>query len=157
MTMRFGGESMIVGPRGRVYASLENEPDMKMDARKAAEALKPAGKEAAAIAVPATNSDDNKTDNKTDNKAENKAEVPAPASATPVAPAQDAQAAAAPSAATVAVIAGKKPEVAKDSQTVAEGYCVARIDLDEVRRYREEYQTLQARQPTIYKAVVRRY
>ncbi len=45
------------------------------------------------------------------------------------------------------------PEIVKS----AEGYCVARIDLDEVRRYREEFQTLQARQPTVYRAVVRKY
>ena len=38
-----------------------------------------------------------------------------------------------------------------------EGYCVARIDLDEVRRWREEFQTLQSRQPTVYRAVVRKY
>jgi hypothetical protein len=34
---------------------------------------------------------------------------------------------------------------------------VARIDLDEVRRFREEFQILQARQPTAYKPIVRRY
>jgi hypothetical protein len=34
---------------------------------------------------------------------------------------------------------------------------VARIDLDEVRRYREEFQTIQARQPTVYKMIVKRY
>ncbi len=38
-----------------------------------------------------------------------------------------------------------------------EGYCVARVDLDEVRKCREEFQTLQARQPAVYKALVRRY
>jgi hypothetical protein len=34
---------------------------------------------------------------------------------------------------------------------------VARIDLAEVRQRREEFQTLQNRQPDTYKAVVRKY
>lgn len=38
-----------------------------------------------------------------------------------------------------------------------EGYAVARIDLDEVRRVREESQILQCRQPTAYRALVRKY
>lgn len=38
-----------------------------------------------------------------------------------------------------------------------EGYCVARVDLDEVRKCREEFQTLQTRQPTVYRALVKRY
>src|SRR5258708_12762490 len=34
VTMKFGGESMIVGPRGRVYASLETEaPAPKVDGK----------------------------------------------------------------------------------------------------------------------------
>jgi predicted amidohydrolase len=46
-----------------------------------------------------------------------------------------------------------------DSETGAplEGFAVARIDLDEVRRNREEYQLIQNRQPTVYKSIVRRY
>jgi predicted amidohydrolase len=38
-----------------------------------------------------------------------------------------------------------------------EGYVVARIDLDEVRRFREEFQFFQLRQPQSYRAVVKRY
>lgn len=38
-----------------------------------------------------------------------------------------------------------------------EGYVVTRIDLDEVRKYREEFQFIQNRQPTTYKSIVRRY
>jgi predicted amidohydrolase len=38
-----------------------------------------------------------------------------------------------------------------------EGYVVARVDLDEVRQYREEYQFFQCRQPQTYRAVVRKY
>ena len=72
VTLNFGGESMIVGPRGKVYASLAEEKD---------------------------------------------------------------------------------PE----SGEPREGYCVARVDLDEVRKCREEYQTLQTRQPTAYRTIVKKY
>ncbi len=72
VTLNFGGESMIVGPRGKTYASLADEKD---------------------------------------------------------------------------------PE----SGEPREGYCVARIDLDEVRKCREEHQTLQSRQPTVYRSIVKRY
>jgi predicted amidohydrolase len=39
----------------------------------------------------------------------------------------------------------------------AEGYCVARIDLTEIRQRREEFQTLQNREPDSYKALVKKY
>src|SRR5436190_16198183 len=43
VTMNFGGESMIVGPRGRVYASLETEPEQKKEpVKEAAKAPAPA-------------------------------------------------------------------------------------------------------------------
>jgi predicted amidohydrolase len=45
----------------------------------------------------------------------------------------------------------------KEEDKPPEGYCVARIDLDEVRKFREQYQTLQSRQPTAYRTIVRRY
>jgi omega-amidase len=38
-----------------------------------------------------------------------------------------------------------------------EGYTIVRIDLDQVRKAREESQLLQSRQPTTYRAVVRKY
>ncbi|HYO89963.1 MAG TPA: carbon-nitrogen hydrolase family protein [Candidatus Limnocylindrales bacterium] len=38
-----------------------------------------------------------------------------------------------------------------------EGTAIARLDLDQVRESREEFQYIQNRQPTVYKAVVRRY
>lgn len=95
VTVTFGGESMIVGPRGKVHASLVTEADEK---EKEKEGEKKEGDE-----KPKTTSRSKKAD--------------AP----------------------------------------PEGYCVARIDLDEVKKYREEFQTLQARQPTVYRAVVRRY
>jgi predicted amidohydrolase len=72
VTLNFGGESMIVGPRGKTYASLAEEKD---------------------------------------------------------------------------------PE----SGDPREGYCVARVDLDEVRKCREEFQTLQSRHPTVYRSLVKRY
>ena len=72
VTLNFGGESMIVGPRGQIHASLADETD--------------------------------------------------PESGAPL-----------------------------------EGFAVARIDVDEVRKYREEYQFIQNRQPPVYKALVRKY
>ncbi|MBI3177044.1 MAG: hypothetical protein HYZ35_03545, partial [Chloroflexi bacterium] len=39
----------------------------------------------------------------------------------------------------------------------AEGYALARVDLSDVRRNREEFQTLQNREPDTYKAIVRKY
>ncbi|MBL8130761.1 MAG: carbon-nitrogen hydrolase family protein [Anaerolineae bacterium] len=72
VTLTFGGESMIVGPRGQIYATLAGETDEKTGAP-------------------------------------------------------------------------------------LEGFAVARIDIDEVRRSREEHQLIQNRQPTVYKTIVRRY
>lgn len=72
VTLTFGGESMVVGPRGQIHASLASETD--------------------------------------------------PTSGEPL-----------------------------------EGFAVARIDLDEVRKYREEFQFIQNRQPAVYKALVRKY
>jgi predicted amidohydrolase len=72
VTLNFGGESAVVGPRGQVHATLANETD--------------------------------------------------PTTGAPM-----------------------------------EGFAVARIDLDEVRKFREEYQFIQNRQPVVYKALVRKY
>ena len=72
VTLTFGGESMIVGPRGQIYATLASETD-------------------------------------------------------------------------------------PDTGEPLEGFVTARIDLDEVRRNREEFQLIQNRQPTVYKSIVRRY
>lgn len=93
VTLTFGGESMVVGPRGKKHASLTMADAGAKDAKK-----------------------EEKKD-------------------------------------------GEKPKVAakpKDDEA-PEGYCVARIDLDEVKKFREEYQTLQARQPSVYRAIVRKY
>ncbi|RMG88329.1 MAG: carbon-nitrogen hydrolase family protein [Chloroflexi bacterium] len=72
VTLNFGGESMIVGPRGQIYASLAEETD--------------------------------------------------PETGAPL-----------------------------------EGFAVARIDLDDVRKNREEYQFIQTRQPAVYRSIVRKY
>jgi predicted amidohydrolase len=72
VTISFGGESMIVGPRGQIYASLADETD-------------------------------------------------------------------------------------PDTGAPLEGFTVARIDLDLVRKNREEYQFIQNRQPAVYRSIVRKY
>ena len=89
VTLTFGGGSMIVGPRGKVHASLPTSLD-----------------------------EDKEADDKDKEKDQEKKD--------------------------------------KEKKTL-EGYCVARIDLDEVRMYREKFQSIQARKPTSYRAVVRRY
>lgn len=38
-----------------------------------------------------------------------------------------------------------------------EGFAVAKVDLDEVRKTREEYQFIQTRQPAVYRSIVRKY
>lgn len=97
VTLNFGGESMIVGPRGKVLASLPAElhEEPKKD----------------------KGDDDKKDEAKKDEKAATK----------------------------------------EKKEKFVEGYCVARIDLDEVKRHREERMTLQARQPTVYRNIVRKY
>ncbi len=45
--------------------------------------------------------------------------------------------------------------VVEDDQT--EGYCLVKIDLDEVRKTREESQLFPCRQPQSYRTVVRKY
>lgn len=106
VTIEFGGESMIVGPRGKVHAHLPGEdPDKK----------------------PKEDKKEKKEDKKDDTKAEEK---------------QD----------------DKKKSGKKDAKPEAmEGYAVARIDLDEIKRHREQRQTLQTRQPTAYRTLVRKY
>ncbi len=72
VTMTFGGDSMIIGPRGQIYASMADETD-------------------------------------------------------------------------------------PDTGEPMEGFVVARIDLDEVRKFREEYQFMQTRQPATYRTIVKKY
>jgi predicted amidohydrolase len=94
VTLTFGGESMIVGPRGKIHASLSNE----------------------------TSKESEKDDAKKDEEKQD-----------------------------------EKPAAKEKKEKFVEGYCVARIDLDEVKRHREERLTLQARQPTVYRNIVRKY
>ena len=54
-------------------------------------------------------------------------------------------------------IVGPKGKVYASVDEPSEGYAVARLDLDEVRQHREESQVLQCRQPTAYRAIVKRY
>ncbi len=72
VTLTFGGESLIVGPRGELYASLSEETD-------------------------------------------------------------------------------------EETGAPLEGFAVARIDLDDVRKYREEFQFIQTRQPATYRSIVKKY
>jgi predicted amidohydrolase len=55
------------------------------------------------------------------------------------------------------MVVGPRGQVYGTVDGQEEGYVVARIDLDEVRRYREEFQFFQCRQPQTYRAVVRKY
>jgi predicted amidohydrolase len=91
VTLTFGGESLIVGPRGKVFANLPGEEP-----------------------VPAKDSD-------------GKGEADA------------------------------KKKDDKPATQPKEGFCVASIDLDAIRKHREDRQTLQNRQPPIYRAIVRKY
>lgn len=203
VTMRFGGESMIVGPRGKVFAALEVEAEARKEwlreqeallaevqslrdanaaleaardaarkeaeqmieaARKAAEA---AIREAAPVAAGAEGESGATAAQARPAEQEGKA---------PIAAASNPEPAAQQNGSSKDSHEGKEGKASKDSRDSrdskdsrkaasepakkfepVEGYCVARIDLDEVRRYREEFQTLQARQPTVYRAIVRRY
>ncbi len=46
---------------------------------------------------------------------------------------------------------------AREAATQAEGYVAVKIELDAVRRMREEHQLFQLRQPTTYRTLVRKY
>ena len=91
VTLTFGGESLIVGPRGKVFANLPGEEPVKAK--------------------------------DSDGKAE----------------------------------ADAKKKDDKPATQPKEGYCLASIDLDAIRKHREDRQTLQNRQPPIYRAIVRKY
>jgi predicted amidohydrolase len=54
-------------------------------------------------------------------------------------------------------IIGPRGKMYADVSEPIEGYAVARIDLDNVRRVREENQILQCRQPGAYRALVKKY
>lgn len=107
VTIDFGGESMIVGPRGKVHAHIPGvDPDKKKKA---------ADKKAKSEKKDDAKAEEKKDDKKTSSKKKD-----------------------------------EKPEP-------NEGYAVARIDLDEIKRHREQRQTLQTRQPTAYRTLVKKY
>ena len=55
------------------------------------------------------------------------------------------------------MLVGPRGHVHTALDEAIEGYAVATVDLDEIRRAREENQLLQARQPAAYRALVRKY
>jgi predicted amidohydrolase len=55
------------------------------------------------------------------------------------------------------VYASLADEMDPETGQPIEGYVVAQIDLDEVRRYREEFQLFQCREPNSYRSVVKKY
>lgn len=55
------------------------------------------------------------------------------------------------------MIVGPRGQVYGALDTTEEGYVVARVDLDEVKRYREEFQFFQCRHPQTYRSVVKKY
>ncbi|UCC87345.1 MAG: carbon-nitrogen hydrolase family protein [Anaerolineales bacterium] len=55
------------------------------------------------------------------------------------------------------MIVGPRGDVYASMDEETEGYALAQVDLDEVRRLREEYQLIQLRQPATYRAIVRKY
>jgi predicted amidohydrolase len=60
-----------------------------------------------------------------------------------------------------AVIAPRGEQIASvgrdDNDRPKEAYAIAKVDLDQVKKYREELQTMQSRQPAVYRPVVRNY
>jgi predicted amidohydrolase len=55
------------------------------------------------------------------------------------------------------VYASLAGETDADTGEPVEGYAVAQIDLDDVRRYREDFQLFQYRDPASYRSVVKKY
>lgn len=55
------------------------------------------------------------------------------------------------------MLVGPRGAVHTALDEAVEGYCVATVDLDEIRKAREESQLLQCRQPAAYRALVRKY
>lgn len=55
------------------------------------------------------------------------------------------------------VYASLADEIDPETGEATEGYVVAKVDLDMVRQYREEFQLFQYREPSTYRAVVKKY
>jgi predicted amidohydrolase len=212
VTMSFGGESMIVGPRGKLHAYLDSaepefrkqleldlkkalekgddmrakleekieevkdklvevkaksdekkEKDLKREAEEKAERAKDEKRdlEAKRDDKDAVKGDKDKPDVK-DERKDDKDKAEAKKDDDKAKPDEKREIEAKREEAKVIAIQPMLPtsgEVKAEFKklSASEGFCVARIDLDEVRRYREEFQTIQARQPTVYKMIVKRY
>ena len=55
------------------------------------------------------------------------------------------------------IYASLADETSPETGEPLEGFVVARIDLDQVRKFREEYQFIQTRQPATYRPLVKKY
>jgi omega-amidase len=55
------------------------------------------------------------------------------------------------------MVIGPRAEVLTTMDQEADGYAMVRLDLDAVRRMREEFQLFQLRQPMTYRSIVRKY
>ncbi|MBN2449391.1 MAG: hypothetical protein JXR77_03315, partial [Lentisphaeria bacterium] len=55
------------------------------------------------------------------------------------------------------MVVGPRGEVYASMDEEIEGYAVATVDLDAVRKTREELQLIQCRVPAAYRSVVRKY
>lgn len=114
VTLAFGGESMIVGPRGEIHALIKAEQP----------------KEEAQLTEAAKKTDEKKSDDTKAEKTEKAEEKKA---------------------------AKKETKADDEPQKQPEGFAVARVDLEEVRKNREQFQMIQERQPTAYRTIVKRY
>lgn len=192
VTLHFGGESLIVDPRGKIHAALSVETEVlremqreqealikeleRLQARRAADLEKSKTLREALIAAQQAALDAAKKIEALEKAAQKVAEPAsvgangvekAPESEPAAQPESDSTPAAEPEATfkpievpEIAVdpaeFSVRRPEPPKPAEP-QEGYCVARLDLDEVRRYREEFQTLQARHPIAYRLIAKRY
>ncbi len=191
VTLRFGGESLIVGPRGKVHASLSVETDLlrelqreqealikeleRIQAQRAEELHKSKTMRDALIAAQQAALEAAQKIEALEKAAQKVAE-PAAIGANGIEKTPESDAAPKPAEPAVdpkpepafkpvevpdikiepADLSVRRPEPPKPAQP-QEGYCVARLDLDEVRRCREEFQTLQTRHPIAYRIIAKRY
>lgn len=147
VTMNFGGESLIMGPRGKIYARLDSAPKSEPKKDKDKEDRLHEAKDSKDVKETRKDGETAAADLK---DKESKAAIE-PKDIKDSEGVKDT-----PKGADARKVVAVKPDLIKQIAT-AEGYCVARIDLDEVRRFREEFQTLQSRQPTAYRNLVKRY
>ncbi|PJF35428.1 MAG: hypothetical protein CUN49_10605 [Candidatus Thermofonsia Clade 1 bacterium] len=185
VTLRFGGESLIVDPRGQILASLSVEVDLlqalqrqqeallnqleQLQAQRAQEHQTAKSLRQALIAAQDAALEAAQKIEALERAAQKVAEAalasnglektpdPEPSSA------PEPEQAAKPAFTPVDVpslsepdLSFQRPELPKPAEP-REGYCIAHLDLDDVRRYREAFQTLQARHPAAYRILAKRY